>query len=167
MQLIEHSDSPRYVRLHDDDNVVVVNDGGLGEGARFADGLTLVEGVPQSHKVATVDIQPGEPVRRYGQVIGYALEDLRQGSWVKEDQLACRPRPSWTACRAATPCRRPAAAGRLHLRGLPQRRRHRRHAQHPRHHHHRAVRDRRAGSRGQAHPPNCCPSTPTSMTWWR
>ena len=35
MQLIEHSDSPRYVRLHDDDNVVVVvNDGGLGEGAR-------------------------------------------------------------------------------------------------------------------------------------
>lgn len=32
MQLIEHSDSPRYVRLHDDDNVVVVvNDGGLAK----------------------------------------------------------------------------------------------------------------------------------------
>ncbi|MDW9406579.1 galactarate dehydratase, partial [Pseudomonas soli] len=84
MQLIEHSESPRYVRLHPDDNVVVVvNDGGLGEGARFADGLTLVEGVPQSHKVATVDIRKGEAVRRYGQVIGHALADLRQGSWVK------------------------------------------------------------------------------------
>ncbi|CRN08157.1 UNVERIFIED_ORG: galactarate dehydratase [Pseudomonas parafulva] len=89
MQLIEHSESPRYIRLHDDDNVVVVvNDGGLGEGARFADGLTLVEDVPQSHKVATVPIAKGQAVRRYGQVIGYALEDLRQGSWVQEGQLA-------------------------------------------------------------------------------
>ncbi|KAF0253232.1 galactarate dehydratase [Pseudomonas putida] len=94
MQLIEHSDSPRYVRLHHDDNVVVVvNDGGLGEGARFADGLTLVEGVPQSHKVATVAIAKGEPVRRYGQIIGYALEDLRQGSWVQESQLAMPAAP--------------------------------------------------------------------------
>lgn len=94
MQLIEHSDSPRYVRLHDDDNVVVVvNDGGLGEGARFADGLTLVEGVPQSHKVATVPIAKGEAVRRYGQIIGYALEDLRQGSWVQESQLAMPAAP--------------------------------------------------------------------------
>lgn len=115
MQLIEHSDSPRYVRLHDDDNVVVVvNDGGLGEGARFADGLTLVEGVPQSHKVATVAIAKGEPVRRYGQIIGYALEDLRQGSWVQESQLAMPAAPGWTACRAATPshnrCRRSKAS---------------------------------------------------------
>jgi galactarate dehydratase len=95
MQLIEHSDSPRYVRLHDDDNVVVVvNDGGLGEGARFPDGLTLVEGVPQSHKVATVLIAKGEPVRRYGQIIGYALEDLPQGSWVQESQLAMPEAPA-------------------------------------------------------------------------
>ncbi len=94
MQLIEHSDSPRYVRLHDDDNVVVVvNDGGLGEGACFPDGLTLVEAVPQSHKVATVLIAKGEPVRRYGQIIGYALEDLRQGSWVQESQLAMPSAP--------------------------------------------------------------------------
>lgn len=95
MQLIEHSESPRYVRLHDDDNVVVVvNDGGLGEGARFADGLTLIEGVPQSHKVATVAIAKGDPVRRYGQIIGYALEDLRQGSWVQESQLAMPAAPA-------------------------------------------------------------------------
>ncbi|WP_438279854.1 galactarate dehydratase [Pseudomonas alabamensis] len=88
MQLIETSESPRHVRLHADDNVVVVvNDGGLGEGARFADGLTLIEAVPQSHKVATVDIAQGMPVRRYGQIIGYAVENLRQGSWVRESQL--------------------------------------------------------------------------------
>ncbi len=88
MQLIEHSDSPRYVRLHDDDNVVVVvNDQGVAAGSRFPDGLTVIEGVPQSHKVALRDIPAGGPVLRYGQVIGYARETLRQGSWVKETQL--------------------------------------------------------------------------------
>lgn len=40
--------SPLYIRVHPDDNVaIVVNDGGLPEGATFADGLTLREGVPQ------------------------------------------------------------------------------------------------------------------------
>lgn len=39
MQLIEHSDSPRYIRLHERDNVVVVvNDQGVPAGTEFADG---------------------------------------------------------------------------------------------------------------------------------
>lgn len=88
MQLIEHSDSPRYVRLHDDDNVVVVvNDQGVAEGSRFPDGLQVIEGVPQSHKVATVDIPEGGEVLRYGQIIGYALQPIPRGSWVQESQL--------------------------------------------------------------------------------
>ena len=88
MQLIEHSDSPRYVRLHDDDNVVVVvNDQGVAEGSRFPDGLQVIEGVPQSHKVATVDIPEGGEVLRYGQIIGYALQAIPRGSWVQESQL--------------------------------------------------------------------------------
>ena len=44
-----------------------------------------------------------------------------------------------------------AAAGGLHLRGLPQRRRLGRHAQHPGHHPDRAVRGRRHRLRGAAH----------------
>jgi galactarate dehydratase len=88
MQLIEHSDSPRYVRLHDNDNVVVVvNDQGVAEGSRFPDGLQVIEGVPQSHKVATVDIPEGGEVLRYGQIIGYALQPIPRGSWVQESQL--------------------------------------------------------------------------------
>jgi galactarate dehydratase len=94
MQLIEHSDSPRYVRLHPNDNVVVVvNDQGVAEGSQFPDGLTVVEGVPQSHKVATVDIPQNGEVVRYGQVIGYALAPIRQGSWVRETQLAMPSAP--------------------------------------------------------------------------
>lgn len=88
VELIQHQDSPRYIRLNDADNVaVVVNDGGVPIGARFEDGLITVESVPQSHKVALVNITIDQPVRRYGQIIGYALEPIARGSWVKETQL--------------------------------------------------------------------------------
>jgi len=88
MQLIEHSDSPRYIRLHERDNVViVVNDQGVPAGTKFPDGLVTVDFVPQSHKVTLEDIPEGGQVIRYGQTIGYALQPIPRGSWVKEDQL--------------------------------------------------------------------------------
>ena len=88
MQLIEHSDSPRYIRLHERDNVViVVNDQGVPAGTEFPDGLVTVDFVPQSHKVTLVGIPEGGQVIRYGQTIGYALQPIPRGSWVKEDQL--------------------------------------------------------------------------------
>ncbi|KDB07571.1 galactarate dehydratase [Burkholderia sp. lig30] len=76
---------PLYIRVHPDDNVaIVVNDGGLGEGATFPDGLVLRERVPQGHKVALRDLAEGDAVVRYGVVIGHALEGLPAGSWVNE-----------------------------------------------------------------------------------
>nr|HET7859228.1 UxaA family hydrolase [Caldimonas sp.] len=75
--------------MHECDNVAIVaNDGGLDAGTVFADGLKLVERVPQGHKVALVDIAAGAPVRRYDVVIGTALRDLPAGSWVHERVLA-------------------------------------------------------------------------------
>ena len=51
---------PLRIQVHPDDNVaIVVNSGGLPAGARFADGLTLREHVPQGHKVALEDIAEG------------------------------------------------------------------------------------------------------------
>jgi galactarate dehydratase len=77
--------SPLYIRVHPDDNVaIVVNDGGLGEGATFADGLVLRERVPQGHKVALKDLAEGEAVIRYNVVIGYATKALPKGSWINE-----------------------------------------------------------------------------------
>nr|WP_179590802.1 galactarate dehydratase [Pigmentiphaga litoralis] len=71
------------------DNVaIVVNDGGLPPGTVFPSGLTLVDKVPQAHKVALVDIPEGGEVRRYNVVIGYALKDLKAGMWVHERLLA-------------------------------------------------------------------------------
>jgi galactarate dehydratase len=76
---------PLYIRIHAADNVAIVaNDGGLKAGATFADGLVLVDNVPQGHKVALADLAEGEAIRRYNVVIGYALKALPRGSWVHE-----------------------------------------------------------------------------------
>jgi galactarate dehydratase len=80
--------TPRYILMHENDNVaIVVNDGGLPAGAVFASGLTLLEAVPQGHKVALRALAQGDPVRRYNVTIGYAACDLAAGSWVGEAQV--------------------------------------------------------------------------------
>ena len=80
--------APLYITMDEHDNVgIVANDGGLPAGTVFPCGLTLVEKVPQAHKVALVDIPEGGEVRRYNVVIGYALKDLPAGSWINERLL--------------------------------------------------------------------------------
>ena len=74
--------------MHERDNVAIVaNDGGLPAGTVFPSGLTLVDTVPQGHKVALVDLPAGTPVRRYDVVIGRTTRDLPAGSWVHERLL--------------------------------------------------------------------------------
>ena len=80
---------PRHIRMHAADNVAIVaNEGGLPAGTVMADGLTLVDKVPQGHKVALVDLAQGAPVLRYNTVIGHALKAIPAGSWVHERLLA-------------------------------------------------------------------------------
>ncbi len=74
----------RAVLLRDEDNVAVA--------ARpIPRGLVLVIGgrdiavrepIALGHKVALDDIAPGEPVRKYGQIIGFASQVIPAGSWV-------------------------------------------------------------------------------------
>jgi len=64
--MTETTRPPLYIRIHAADNVAIVaNDGGLKAGAEFADGLRLVDNVPQGHKVALVDLAEGDAIRRY------------------------------------------------------------------------------------------------------
>src|SRR3954465_3053132 len=80
--------APLHIRMHTADNVAIVaNDGGLPAGAVFADGLRLVDKVPQGHKVALVDLPKGAAVLRYNVPIGFALKDIPAGSWVHERLL--------------------------------------------------------------------------------
>jgi galactarate dehydratase len=86
---------PLYVQVDARDNVaIVVNQEGLPAGARFSNGLTLAERIPQSHKVALRDIAAGEPALRYGQEIGRATRAIRAGSWVREEMLDLPPAPA-------------------------------------------------------------------------
>jgi len=94
---------PLYIRLHADDNVaIVVNDFGLPAGSQFACGLQLLERVPQGHKVALTDLARDAPIRRYGQVIGYAAKPIARGSWVEEALVRMPAPPALAALPLAT-----------------------------------------------------------------
>ena len=85
---VPHALAPLTIRMHTADNVAIVaNDGGLPAGTVLASGLTLVDKVPQAHKVALEDIAEGGVVRRYNVPIGYALKAIAAGSWVHERLL--------------------------------------------------------------------------------
>jgi galactarate dehydratase len=79
---------PLYVKVHPDDNVaILVNPGGLKAGTHFDSGLTLIEDVPEAHKIALNQIAAGDPIVRYGSVIGYAEGNIPKGSWVHEERV--------------------------------------------------------------------------------
>ncbi|SNY76488.1 galactarate dehydratase [Enterobacter sp. CC120223-11] len=83
-----------YIKVHDADNVaIIVNDNGLKAGTRFADGLTLIEHIPQGHKVALEAIARHGEIVRYGEVIGYAVRDIPKGSWIDESTVSLPEAP--------------------------------------------------------------------------
>lgn len=64
--------SHRSIRLHAGDNIVIARTQ-LVSGTRLqAEGVTVSGLIPAGHKVATAHIDAGAPVRRYGQIIGFA-----------------------------------------------------------------------------------------------
>jgi galactarate dehydratase len=102
--------APVLIRMRDDDNVAIVgNDGGLDPGTVLPGGVTLLERVPQAHKVSLSDIAAGAPVRRYGVAIGHAREPIAAGRWVHERLLEMPPARELQGLPMATR-RAPAAA---------------------------------------------------------
>ncbi len=80
--------APLVIKMHGGDNVAIVaNDGGLAPGTVLADGLTLLDRVPQGHKVALSPIAKDAAVVRYNVPIGYAIKDIPAGAWVHERLL--------------------------------------------------------------------------------
>lgn len=105
---------PLFIQVHPRDSVaIVVNDGGLPAGARFQNGLELVERIPQAHKVALRDLQKGEAVVRYGHIIGHANRAARAGSWIREESLDLPAPPALDELPLATavPPPQPALTG--------------------------------------------------------
>lgn len=49
--------------------------------------VNCVQDIPPYHKIALHAISKGDPVYKYGEVIGLATEDIRQGAWVSDANI--------------------------------------------------------------------------------
>ena len=77
---------PRALRLNTQDNVVIAVDEFLPGSAPL--GVTARERVPRGHKMAAAAIAEGEPIRKFGQIIGFASRSVAPGEWVHEHNCA-------------------------------------------------------------------------------
>jgi len=80
--------APRSIRLSPDDNIAVAVDT-IAPGA-VSSGVAARERIPRGHKMALVPIAQDEPVRKYGQIIGFASKPVVPGDWVHEHNLTMR-----------------------------------------------------------------------------
>ena len=74
----------RGIRLQPDDDVAIITgDATAGTAVDIGgDQILLRDDVPRGHKLAVRDIRAGDPVRRYGQVIGFAQAAIAAGEHV-------------------------------------------------------------------------------------
>jgi altronate hydrolase len=72
----------RFVRLHPDDNVVVATVSLPTGTVLDGEGVTVLRAVPMGHKIATKPIASGAAVVKFGQIIGYATQDVPPGAHV-------------------------------------------------------------------------------------
>lgn len=71
---------PRTLRLNAKDNLIVAVDA-LDVGSSIG-GVTASTRIPRGHKMATAKIAKGAPVLKFGQIIGFATEDIVPGQHI-------------------------------------------------------------------------------------
>ena len=49
--------------------------------------IFINQNIPLGHKIALVDIRKGDLVKKYGQTIGIATEDIKKGDWIHTHNL--------------------------------------------------------------------------------
>ena len=80
-----------FLRLHADDNIVIARrsaaEGTTWDGGADSPAVTSRERIDLGHKMAIRPLAPGEPVRKYGQLIGFATEAIEPGEWVHGHNL--------------------------------------------------------------------------------
>ncbi|MDR3399865.1 MAG: altronate dehydratase family protein [Pandoraea sp.] len=82
------SSAARVIRLHADDDVVVSLDQLISGAVIASEGITVTGLIPPGHKVATRAIAAGQPVHRYGQIIGFASQPIYPGQHVHTHNVA-------------------------------------------------------------------------------
>lgn len=80
------SSSPKTLVLSDTDNIAVALSTVM-KGAKTDEGVVALERVPKGHKFAKIAIKSGDPIRKFGQIIGFATVDIAPGAWVHEHNV--------------------------------------------------------------------------------
>ena len=78
----------RTIRLNPADNVVVAIDA-ISVGDDIG-AVTASARVARGHKIATAGIPEGEPIVKYGQIIGFASETIAPGDWVHSHNISSK-----------------------------------------------------------------------------
>ena len=79
---------PLTIRLNPADNVVVARADLLPGSEIAGENLQAHTYVPAGHKIATAAIGAGEAVRKYGQILGFAIEGIAPGDHVHTHNMA-------------------------------------------------------------------------------
>jgi galactarate dehydratase len=104
-----------YIRVHARDNVAIIPDPeGVRAGDSWPGGLSALEPIPQSQKIALRRLTPGEPVIRYGQIIGSVNREVAAGAWLRHEfmELPSPPPLDQLPLATATPNPLPPLLGR-------------------------------------------------------
>jgi altronate hydrolase len=100
----------RTIRLHADDDVVIARQQLVAGTLLAEEGVQVIGLVPPGHKIAVRAIAAGQAVRRYGQIIGFASQDIRAGQHVHVHNLAMGSFERDAAAMACADARPTAAA---------------------------------------------------------
>lgn len=82
--------TPMALVLSESDNVAVLLANVLS-GAEVRPGILAAQRVSRGHKLAIAPIQEGEPVRKFGQIIGFATRSIAPGEWVHNHNCGMGP----------------------------------------------------------------------------
>lgn len=81
-----------FVSLHPDDNIAIAKIG-VQKGTEFqlepnGPAIVTLDLIDLGHKVAIQPVSKGGPVRKFGQLIGFATEAIETGDWIHSHNLA-------------------------------------------------------------------------------
>ena len=80
------SQKQHMLRLNAVDNVVVAITT-VDKGALTSENIVASERIGKGHKMASANVKAGEPVRKFGQIIGFAKADIPAGAWIHEHNI--------------------------------------------------------------------------------
>jgi altronate hydrolase len=73
------------LRLHASDNVLVSTR--IVSAGETSEGITAATKIMRGHKMASAAIPQGTPIRKFGQIIGFAKAGIAAGDWVHEHNV--------------------------------------------------------------------------------